>query len=99
MRVCASKKAAMQGGLLMLKWFRERRARVEGLADALISGRGAEAYAEARWRAHVAGSGATARQWRAVAAIVARKLSETGGSLGLDDEVPPDAGGLTTRAV
>ncbi|HTR13569.1 MAG TPA: hypothetical protein VMI72_10045 [Roseiarcus sp.] len=83
----------------MLKWFRERRARVEGLADALISGRGAEAYAEARWRAHVAGSGATARQWRAVAAIVARKLSETGGSLGLDDEVPPDAGGLTTRAV
>ena len=83
----------------MLKYFRNRRVRIEALADALISGRGAEAYAEARWRAHVAGSGAKAREWRAVAAIIALKLTETGGGLRLGDEVLSEAEGLNSRIV
>lgn len=83
----------------MLRWFRERHARIEALADALISGRGAEAYAEARWRAHVAASGAAAREWRAVAAAVARKFADAGALAGLDQGVEPERDGLTTRTV
>ena len=67
----------------MLRWFWERRARIEVLADALISWRGAEAYAEARWRAHVAGSGA------AVATTIARKLCDARGDAGFDEESRP----------
>jgi len=82
----------------MLRWLKERRARIEALADALISGRGAEAYAEARWRAHVAGTDAAAREWRAVATIIARKFTDAGGLAGLDQELRAESDGLTTRA-
>jgi len=83
----------------MLRWFWERRARIEVLADALISGRGADAYAEARWRAHVAGSGAAAREWRAVATTIARKLCDARDDAGFDEEIASKIDRLTTRPI
>jgi len=59
-----------------LFWHLERIERIHGVAGALISEFGVEAYAEARRREREANSAATARDWRRVASVIARRTSK-----------------------
>ncbi len=64
-------------------WPLSRRARIDSIdavAEALIADLGAEAYSEARRRAHEASSDALARDWDRVALAVARKLTSDAGT-------------------
>ena len=68
----------------MRAWLRERRERAERIEDEageLIRLLGDDAYAEARWREHMASSRASAQEWNLIALAIAR---QTGRRIGLD---------------
>jgi hypothetical protein len=66
--------------LAWLLWHLERTERIHAVARALISEFGVEAYAEARQRERAAHCDGTAREWRRVALVVARRTSMRAGA-------------------
>jgi hypothetical protein len=78
--------------LAWLLWHLERIERIHAAARALISEFGVEAYAEARQRERAARRDGTAREWRRVALVVARRTSMRAGPDGATGPALPEVG-------
>jgi hypothetical protein len=76
--------------LAWLLWQLERTERIRAVASALMTGFGAEAYAEARRRERESKSAGTARDWRRVALVVARQTSVGVDRNDAKDSPPPE---------
>jgi hypothetical protein len=78
--------------LAWLLWHLERIERIHAVARSLISEFGVEAYAEARQRERAARRDRTAREWRRVALVVARRASVRAGADGATRPALPEVG-------